>query len=165
MIKETIQNINDIIINSGLVERYGKYCNHKTDGTKIPFYGVGIEKDCKGNTYTFDERVTNVAYLEFLPFKTTAVNSLINNFDFTFNIHHFVSTKKVNDNRYYGKHLELFQAVFNAIKAVKTFNKSQITTVSITNNIPDHCEYGVISISFSQYVDCNYVPETDPALC
>jgi len=165
MIKETIKTINDIIINSTLVERYGKYCSHKTDAANGIPYGVGKEKDCKGNTYTFDERITNVAYLEFLPFKTTPVNSLINNFELTFNIHHFVSTKKVNDNRYYGKHLELFQYVFNAIKAVKTFNKSQITTVSITNNIPDHCEYGVISISFSQYVDCNYTPEIDPALC
>lgn len=165
MIKQTIATINTIIANSGLVERYGKYCIHKTDAKNGIPYGYGKEKDCEGNTYTFDEKRTNVAYLEMLPFKTTPVNSLITNFDFNFNIHHFSTVKKSDKDRYYARQLELFQYVFNAIKANKTFNKSLISTSSITNNIPETCEYGVINIQFSMYLDCNYVPDLDPQNC
>jgi len=48
MIKQTITEINQIIIDSGLIERYGKYCSHHTDAANGIPYGKGKEKDCKG---------------------------------------------------------------------------------------------------------------------
>lgn len=162
MIKQVITEINQIVIDSALVERYGKYCIHKTD-KEIP-YGIGKEKDCKGNTYTFDERLENVAYLEMQPYKTNVVNNLMTNIDLVFNIHHFVTVKKANDDIYHQRNLQLFQYVFNAIKAKKNYHRASVITNSL-NDVNEKCEYGIINIKFSMYLDCDYVPDLDPQNC
>lgn len=165
MIKQTITEINQIIIDSGLIERYGKYCSHHTDAPNGIPYGKGKEKDCKGNTYTFDERNENVAYLEMQPFSIKTVNSLYSQFSFTFVIHHFATVKKANTDVYYQRQLQLFQTIYNAIKAKKSYHNSEILSNSIQTNIPDSCEYGTVTIKFNMFLDCSYVPDLDPQNC
>jgi len=162
MIKQEIDKINTLIINSALVERYGKYCNHKTD-KEIP-YGYGKEKDCKGNTYSFDERIGTVAYLSILSRKTRPFNSLANYLDINFQIHHFVNQKKVNDDKYFGKSDELYIMLFKEIQQKYKLN-STVNYQSSNLNLPDNCEYTIFDIKVTTVVDCNYSPEIDPEIC
>lgn len=162
MIKQEIDKINNLIADSQLVERYGKYCNHKTD-KDVP-YGYGKEKDCKGNVYTFDERIQTVAYLSLQSFKTRSLNRLANYLDINFQIHHFTSQKKVNDDKYFGKSQELYILLFKQIQE-KYKISSSVNYSSSTLNLPDNCEYAIIDIKVTTIVDCNYSPEIDPELC
>jgi hypothetical protein len=162
MIKQEIDKINEIIIDSQLVERYGKYCNHKTD-KDIP-YGYGKEKDCRGNTYTFDERYETVSYLSLLSFQTRPFNRLANYLDINFQIHHFTNQKKVNDDKYFGKSQELYILLFRQIQEKYKLNSS-VSFKTSNLNLPDNCEYVVFDIKVTTIVDCNYSPEIDPVLC
>jgi hypothetical protein len=162
MIKQEIDKINTLIINSELVSRYGKYCNHKTD-KEIP-YGYGKEKDCKGNTYTFDERYETVAYLSLLSFQTRPLNRLANYLDINFQVHHFTNQKKVNDDKYFGKSQELYILLFKQIQEKYKLN-SNVSFRTSNLNLPDNCEYVVFDIKFTTIVDCDYSPEIDPVLC
>ena len=162
MIKQEIDKINALIIGSALVERYGKYCTHKTD-KDIP-YGYGKESDCKGNTYTFDERYETVAYLSLLQWKTRPLNRLANYLDINFQIHHFTNQKKVNDDKYFGKSQELYILLFKQIQEKYKLN-STVNAESSNLKLPDNCEYTIIDIKVTTIVDCNYSPETDPELC
>ena len=86
------------------------------------------------------------------------------NIDFSVNIHHFATVKKANTDLFYQRQLQLFQYVFNAIKAKKNYHRATVTTNSL-NDVNEKCEYGIINIKFSMYLDCDYVPDLDPQNC
>jgi hypothetical protein len=162
MIKAEIDKINNLIIDSQLVERYGKYCTHKTD-KDIP-YGYGKEKDCKGNTYTFDERLETVAYLSLLSFQTRPLNRMANYLDINFQVHHFTNQKKVDSDSFFGRGQQIYVLLFKEIQEkYKLSSTVNIKTSSL--NLPDNCEYVIIDIKVTTIVDCNYSPEIDPELC
>ena len=153
MIQQEIDKINAIIIDSQLIERYGKYCNHKTDAQNGIPYGYGKEKDCKGNTYTFDERLETVAYLSLLSAKTRPLNSMGNYLDINFQVHHFTNQKKVNSEKYFGKSQQLYILLFKKIQEKYKLSSTVSYSTSIVNN--DNCEYVILDIKVTTIVSCD----------
>lgn len=59
--KDQVVSISEFINNTGLISRWGGWCINKTD--KEMHYGIGIEPDCKGNIYGYDDNEVTTSYL------------------------------------------------------------------------------------------------------
>lgn len=161
MIKKVIETISTKIIDGGLVDRWGGYCLLSTGKDGIP-YGVGLIGDCFGNTYTFDERIKSVAILELVNFSTQNINSRLSWLVIEMRIHHFVSRKMIDDNKYYGHHLLMYNKLKTDV--LKLFNLENIfvNMAKVRNN---NCEYSTISLKVKTIVPCDYAPDINPDNC
>lgn len=163
MIKEAITDINNIIVQTGLIERYGHCCTVKTGKNGVPF-GYGLEKDCYGNTYTFDERKKNVAFLELFNFSFENINSKLKWLNIEIKIHHFLNQKHQDIEKYFGVHLQLYYAIDQVIGKFKTWMNTALNIQPVKLNI-DNCEYTVMTINLRTIVPCDYIPDFDPDSC
>jgi len=162
MLKNIITNINTIINGSGVIDRWGGYSSHNTDGTKFPFYGVSKEKDCKGNTYTFDERLKTVGYLAVGDWKTRQINSMLTWLDIPITIHLFTTVKKVEEDKYFGTAAELF----SYIKAnIGTYYKQNTVNFRNVAGLNSNLEYTVFDIVITVVADCDYTNVEIPQTC
>jgi len=160
MLKPYITNLNNIINGSGVIDRWGGYSAHTTD-KPIP-YGVSKEKDCKGNTYTFDERYKTVGYLSVGDWKTRQINSMLTWVDIPFTIHLFTTVKKVEEDKYFGTSAELFSYIRANIGDYYKQNTVNYRNVSGLNA---NLEYTVFDIVITVVADCDYTNVENPVTC
>lgn len=160
MIKEVINEINTIIEDSKIINRYGGYCD--VDKSKGMPVGISKTKDIKGNTYTFDARVKASGFLEFQKERTN-IQQFSTQFYYLnmfFVVHLFVSQKKVARAKNYSTALRLLEIIRDNIHyKLKSFEFKLLESEN-----PD-CEYSTITIGIKTPVGCNYVIENNPEPC
>jgi hypothetical protein len=156
MIQPIIKKINDTIINSGLINRYGGYSLHKID--KATPYGVSLQKDCYGNTYSYDDRIETVGYLQLRPFTSKTRSTQLTEIDLQFVIH------ILNNTKISGEGQRFFSKALGIVSHLK-FNGFDDVNVQTFDNVADKIEYATITINQKIFIPCGYVPEDLDSLC
>ncbi len=160
MINELITYLDSKISGTNLIDRWGGYCELFKAKKDLP-YGVGLEGDCKGNTYTYDDRNEIVAFLS-LKSVTSKRHGQFDLADITFELHHFCSFKYIYAARYFMAAMEL-----NAkLNSVLTKYKFDISFASVHTPQYPNLEYTVFSIKpvGIGYCDITFDKETQPCI-
>lgn len=149
MIKELIDHVNTIIADSDIINRYGGYCQLSNKKTDYPV-GVGLDGDCKGNTYTYDDRVLTSGFLSLEGTTTEQISSQFGYLVVRLNVHVFTNHKKYEDGKYYMPAVKLTGILMDEM----TYGNKIINCQ--TKQTPDSlkAEYSVISIQVKIPFDC-----------
>ena len=155
MISELISNINTIIINSTMINRYGGYSTFDQKDGK-PF-GKSLQKDCFGNTYSFDSRFETTGFLSLQPPRIEYFNVHASKGQFVFELHLFNNIKISGDGqRFYNKALSIISHLKRHYDNVR---------MEVRQHPEPLCEYAVIFIRLDLIIPCDYeAPDLEP-LC
>lgn len=159
MINEVIEQINDVIVDSGLIERWGGYCDAELkNGLMV---GIGKTGDCKGNTYTFDDRVSSSGFIELGDVTNESISTQFGYMVIPVKIHLFVNQKRYDDKKYHSVYLTLMELFYSSLNFQRKTIGGKGSAIA---NIP-HCEYTIITITVRQPIDCNYQVANNPDVC
>lgn len=155
MIADLIAQINQVLINTAMINRYGGYSSYESNNGK-PF-GKSLQKDCFGNTYSFDSRFETTGFLSLQNPRIEYLNFHASKGQFIFELHLFNNIKISGDGqRFYNKSL----AIISQLK--KQFDNVRM---EVRNHPDPLCEYAVIFIRVDLIIPCNYeLPDLEP-LC
>ena len=153
MIENEIKKINGIIVDSGIFDRWGGYCENLVE--KVNPYGLGLVGECIGNRYSYDDRFRSVGYVYIRSVNSQYMNRLFSLIRLSFGIQTFTNTKKFGDeSKFYKPSLSLFTILTNAGYVVE-----------ITPQNHPKFEMSLITATTQIFSDCEYSPEVNPELC
>jgi hypothetical protein len=153
-LKDKVLSIADFINSTGIVTRWGSWCNNMTD-KGLP-YGVGLLPDCKGNIYSYDENEACTAYIYVSGIESTGQN---NEIKVTVQINIFSSAKQNGENiSVYNRSIALFNEMYKKYR-----NDIRLFSPSKTSKY-ETLEFMAIEYSFMSYGTCE-IPDFNEAIC